>query len=138
VVRANDVTRDLLVMKFRTGDFNGSETAYAFDAERGTPGAVDDTVGNRREFLNDVQAFRDARDTFNRNRLTAAESELGQAISTDFDQFMKNDDQIVALYRTGSAAALVQAGDLLVGDQVTVFDNTGEPRSGRAASSDPI
>jgi methyl-accepting chemotaxis protein len=123
VVRANDITRDVLQMKFRTGDFNGSETAYAFDAERGTPGAVDDTVGNRREFLLDVQAFRDARDTFDRNALTAAESEQAQAISADFDEFMRNDDQIVSLYRAGSAAAMAQAGDLLVGDQITVFDD---------------
>ena len=41
-------------MKFHVGDFNGSETAYAFDAVRGTPGAADDTVGNRQEFLLDV------------------------------------------------------------------------------------
>src|SRR5258708_31784317 len=54
VVRANDVTRDLLQMKFHIADSNGSETAYSFDAVRGTPGATDDTVGNRKAFLTDV------------------------------------------------------------------------------------
>jgi methyl-accepting chemotaxis protein len=126
VVRANDVTRDTLRMTFHIGDFNGSETAYAFDAVRGTPGAVDDTVGNRHEFLIDVQAFRDARDALARDRMTADEIQLADAVSAGADQFIANDAQIVGLYRSGTPSAFVQAGDLLVGEQITVFDEMAE------------
>jgi methyl-accepting chemotaxis protein len=123
VVQANDVTRDLLQMKFDTADFNGSETAYALDVARGAPGATDDTVGNRKAFLTDVQTFRDAQTAFGRHRLSSQEGALLDAFRADVDKFMANDAEIIALYRSGSAADAARAGEILVGDQVAVFDD---------------
>src|SRR4051812_27759564 len=125
VQRAADVIRDGLELKFRIADVNGSEVGYAFEAARGTPGATDDAVGERQAFLTDAQAYRDAREALLRNRLTAAEADTVQQLSATFDRFMSNDERIVSLFRSGTSPAATEAGDLLVGEQVTVFDDMG-------------
>jgi methyl-accepting chemotaxis protein len=122
IVRAGVVTRDVLEMKFDAADFNGSETAYALDVVRGTPGATDDTVGNRQQFLLDAQVFRTAHDEFLTRELDSTDSALDDALFNGFEQFMANDEQIIALFRSGTPADIDAAGDLLVGAQIEVFD----------------
>jgi methyl-accepting chemotaxis protein len=49
-------TRLAMQVKFRAADFNGWQTAYAFDALRGIPGAQD-SGDNRKAFLASTAAF---------------------------------------------------------------------------------
>jgi hypothetical protein len=56
LARDGEVRRDALVAKFRTADFAGWQTG---DTLRGVPGATEDTVGQRKEFLASTGAFRD-------------------------------------------------------------------------------
>ena len=122
IVTANDVTRDLLQMKFEAADFNGSETAYVFDAVRGTPGATDDGVGNRKQFLDDVQAFQDTHARFESHPLDATDIALEEKFHDGVAEFLANDATIIALLRSGSSTDVAAASDLLVGDQIAVFD----------------
>ena len=45
-------------MTYRAADFNGWQTAYAFDAVLKTEDALDDQKGSRKEFLDSVALFR--------------------------------------------------------------------------------
>ena len=55
---SNSLTRDALQVKFRSADFNGWQTAYAFDIFRGAPGATLDTGDSRKAFLDSASLFR--------------------------------------------------------------------------------
>src|SRR5262245_21368188 len=59
IVRATDVRRDLFQMKVSAAAANSSQVAYALAASRGEAGATNDDVGHRKQFLADIQAFRD-------------------------------------------------------------------------------
>src|SRR2546429_2057863 len=45
-------------VKFRSADFNGWQTAYAFDIIRGAQGATADTAPSRAAFLGSMASFR--------------------------------------------------------------------------------
>src|ERR1039458_9899009 len=45
------LTRDVMQVKFRSADFNGWQTAYAFDIIRGLKGASGDHAASRGAFL---------------------------------------------------------------------------------------
>ncbi|MEO6205936.1 MAG: methyl-accepting chemotaxis protein, partial [Mycobacteriales bacterium] len=110
-----------LQVKFRAADFNGWQTAYAFDAVRKAKGALDDTSGNRKEFLDSTAAFRTelaALDTYAELKGSRADTEI---ISRGFEQFMALDARIVALYRSGRPAEVDTATGLVLGDELTLF-----------------
>ncbi len=111
-----------LQVKFRAADFNGWQTAYAFDAVRKARGALDDTGGTRKEFLDSTAAFRTelaALDTHAELKASRADTEL---ISRSFEQFMTLDARIVALYRGGRPAETATATGLVLGEELTLFD----------------
>src|SRR5690242_12215871 len=55
---AADLQHDALTAKFRTADFNGWQSGYAFDIQRGVKNADQDTVGQRKSFLESTAAFK--------------------------------------------------------------------------------
>src|SRR5689334_12150980 len=55
---AQQLTRVAMQAKFRAADFNGWQTAYAFDAVRLGPRAVADGASSRKAFLGSAAAFR--------------------------------------------------------------------------------
>src|ERR1700742_2284631 len=85
---AGDLRRDALIAKFRTADFNGWQTGYAFDIVRGVAGASEDTVGQRASFLTSTAAFRTDLATLRRFSLTGAEQAALAAAAQSFEQFM--------------------------------------------------
>ena len=54
--------------RFRTADFAGWQTGYAFDVARGVPDAASDGVGQRKEFLASTAAFAADLDAARRGR----------------------------------------------------------------------
>ncbi|MEU4695215.1 methyl-accepting chemotaxis protein [Actinoplanes sp. NPDC023714] len=144
--RARDATRDLgtaeatssaaLVAKFRTADFNGWQTGYAFDTIRGVDGATDDTVGQRASFLASAAAFETDLDTLRSLGLTDPESALVSAIEESFEQFMAVDERIVAGYRAGTRAGERAANALVAGEALTLMAAIIESVDGLVASTD--
>jgi len=106
-------------------DFNGWQTAYAFDVKRQGPPAAADGAPSRKAFLASIERTR--RD------LAAVHTALGavpqidgaslDAASTGLDRFMTLDEQIVASYRAKDAAAHDKADKLVLNDEITIFNN---------------
>ena len=106
-------------MKFEAADFNGSETAYAFDVVRGAPGATDDTVGNRQQFLDDVQTFQAAA-----RRVPTAISWTPPTLALEQSSSTASNSSWPTTTRSSPSSGPVlpptstAAGDLLVGPQI--------------------
>ena len=109
-------------VKFRSADFNGWQTAYAFDMVRGVPGAAEDTAEGRSAFLASAQMFRNELDSVRAAGLTPEEDTLVATINTNFDSFMALDQNIVADYRSGSATRIARANVLVAVDEIKIFN----------------
>jgi len=134
VVADGEIARQVLQLKFRAADFNGWQTAYALDAVRGLPGATDDSVGNRKEFLASAAAYRQELKALLLLQLTAGEREDARVLGAGFDQFMAVDGKIVASYRTGTTAGIDQATALVLGDELVSFKAIADATDRLAAS----
>ncbi|MFI7542355.1 methyl-accepting chemotaxis protein [Actinoplanes sp. NPDC049599] len=109
-------------VKFRSADFNGWQTAYAFDIVRGVPGAAADTADARSAFLTSAAAFRRELEALRGGRLTAAERRHIDSITARFDDFMALDRTIAEDYRGGTAAGLGRANTLVAVDEIKIFN----------------
>ncbi|MFI1996200.1 methyl-accepting chemotaxis protein [Actinoplanes sp. NPDC020271] len=111
--------------KFRAADFNGWQTAYAFDVHRGVAGAAQDTGASRASFLASIASFwtivtdaaADATDATERDELTR--------ITRLADEFLSVDTQIAQLYGKGTTAAVKQADALVIGREIDIFQQIG-------------
>jgi methyl-accepting chemotaxis protein len=115
------LTREAGQLKFRAADFNGWQTAYAFDIIRGLKGAADDNADSRKAFLASAGSFRRELDTLRREHLGSAEAAGLAAAATAFDQFMQTDVSVVAAYRLGTETSIKQANDLVLGREIELF-----------------
>jgi methyl-accepting chemotaxis protein len=126
--------------KFRTADFAGWQTGYAFDTLRGVPGATSDDVGQRAAFLDSTTAFVADLDRLSALPLSPAEREHIATTRAAFTAYMAVDDQIIAGFRAGTRTAVVAAGDLASGaalDQFAIMaDNVSALVDSVRASSD--
>jgi methyl-accepting chemotaxis protein len=109
-------------VKFRSADFNGWQTAYAFDVSRGVAGAADDTAEARSAFLASSAAFRKELAAVGNGDLTADERGHLATILRNFDQFMALDGTIVSAYRSGAAAQVAHADELVAVDEIKIFN----------------
>ncbi len=115
------LTREALQLKFRAADFNGWQTAYAFDIIRGLKGAADDNADSRKAFLASAASYSNELATLRAEHLSTTESEALAAASSAFDQFMATDVDVVRDYRTGTPAAIRAANDLVLGREIELF-----------------
>ncbi|GIE85370.1 PAS domain-containing sensor histidine kinase [Actinoplanes regularis] len=113
---------DAMVAKFRTADFNGWQTAYAFDTIRGVPEATDDTVGTRAKFLASTAAFQQDLTRLASHQLTSTERQQVTTAENAFTRFMEVDARIVSGYRTGTSASIAASNDLVSGEALYWFD----------------
>ena len=109
-------------VKFRSADFNGWQTAYAFDIVRGVAGAADDSAEARSAFLASAAAFRTELQALRGGRLTPAENGYVAGIVQHFDEFMALDQTIVQEYRSGGATRRAQASRLVAGEEIKIFN----------------
>jgi methyl-accepting chemotaxis protein len=121
IIRSTDLRRDVRQMKYFAAVANGSQTAYAHDAAGGDATALDNSADNRKQFLDAVEGFRETHDEFAADRLTATESDLAVGFHADFELFMKNEAEIISLYRSGNAADADKATELVFGVEVPLF-----------------
>jgi methyl-accepting chemotaxis protein len=116
-------TRLAMQVKFRAADFNGWQTAYAFDALRAVPDAGTGTGSSRSSFLASAAAFRGELAALgSRGRLDAAERQEVAATLTAFNQFMSLDDEVAAGYRARTPSAVAAANKLVIGGEITLFN----------------
>jgi methyl-accepting chemotaxis protein len=112
---------DAMQAKFRTADFAGWQTGYAFDINRGVPDAMSDGVGQRASFLASTSAFDEDLDRLAKDGLTPEEARLLDEVRTQFAQFKTIDAQIIAGYRSGGSAARGHSNELASGASLEVF-----------------
>ncbi|HEX5204449.1 methyl-accepting chemotaxis protein [Paractinoplanes rhizophilus] len=115
---ATELQRSAMMAKFRTADFAGWQTGYAFDRLRGVEGATEDTVGQRKAFLDSTAAFRGDLAHLSDLPLTAAQRDAVTTVTGDFEKFMAVDQRIVAGYRDGTPAGAQRANDLASGESL--------------------
>jgi methyl-accepting chemotaxis protein len=118
---AQVTTRLAMQVKFRSADFNGWQTAYAFDVLRGVPGATDDTTGSRRDFLASAARFDAELTALSARELSADEKATLASVRDLFRQFMELDKQVVAGYAAG-AAGRETANRLVAVDEIEIFN----------------
>ena len=118
---ALSLTHDAMQAKFRTADFAGWQTGYAFETLRGVPGAAEDGVGQRKEFLRSTGEFRKDLDRVAGYELTASEKASLDAAKTAFEKFMSTDATIDAGYRKGTPASIAASNSLASGRSLELF-----------------
>ncbi|WP_158647634.1 methyl-accepting chemotaxis protein [Actinoplanes sp. ATCC 53533] len=115
-------TRLAMQVKFRSADFNGWQTAYAFDVARGIPDAATDASASRASFLASAQAFRAETAALGRGRLTDAQQLKLKDATTQFDRFMTLDQQIADDYRRREPARITAAHEIVAGEEIAIFN----------------
>lgn len=107
--------------KFRTADVAGWQTGYVFDFSRGVPGALDDTVGQRKEFVGSAAALRTGYAAIAGADLTGDERRTLERAEAAFERFMTIDAAMIRGYREGTAASRAGSDALASGDSLTAF-----------------
>ncbi|WP_127508075.1 methyl-accepting chemotaxis protein [Actinoplanes solisilvae] len=108
-------------VKFRSADFNGWQTAYAFDVTRGVPDAAADSAESRAAFLAAAEAFRTELNALSQARLTAQDRATVSSATAMFDEFMTMDAKIIANFRTGDPVLVTAAERLVAVDEIAIF-----------------
>jgi methyl-accepting chemotaxis protein len=116
-------TAAALQLKFLAADLNGRQTAYVFEAAR--PGAgtgVVDSSGARRSFLAAAAALRTRlAQVRGAHELDGYQPDVAD-LSRSFGRFMALDDRTVALLRAGTSSASGRATAIVLGPELTVFE----------------
>ncbi|MGI4895863.1 MAG: methyl-accepting chemotaxis protein [Janthinobacterium lividum] len=120
VGRSIVLTHDAMQAKFRTADFAGWQTGYAFDTVRGVPGAAEDG-DQRKAFLASTAAFEEDLQRLSTAALERRERDLLADAQTNFDAFMSMDEKIHAGYLQGSPESIAAANDLASGQSLQLF-----------------
>jgi diguanylate cyclase (GGDEF)-like protein len=115
-----------LELKFRSADFNGWQTAYAFDILRGAPGAKDESGRSRRIFLRSTAEFRAQLERVAVMSLSPRERGNLHTARALFDSFMDNDIKIIDAYRSSDPARVEQANHWIMGVEIELFELIAE------------
>ena len=111
-------------VQYDFADFNGWQTAYAFDVAHQGAAAASDTAPSRKAFLETVARTR--HDLATLRQLSASRPATDQAaltgVADGLDKFVRLDDQVVALYRRPDLASRKQADALVMGEEITIFN----------------
>ncbi|BCY08419.1 methyl-accepting chemotaxis protein [Actinoplanes sp. L3-i22] len=107
--------------KYSAADFNGWQTAYAFDAHRGVADAATDTGASRASFLESIKTFQTTVTAASEAANTATERDELAQIATLADDFLTVDTQIAGLYGRATTAAIKQADGLVIGKEIQIF-----------------
>ena len=129
-------TRLAMQVKFRSADFNGWQTAYAFDITRGLKDATGDSAPSRASFLASAEAFRAELISLQASHLSPSESAKADLALSLFDRFMTTDQQVIAGFRTGGTASVALAQKLVAVDEIAIFDEVAAAVDQLVASID--
>ena len=129
------LAQQALQTKYLAADWNGWQTAYAFEANLDVT-SLDATTGSRASFTAAAAALKSAlADLASADGLTAPEQAQVSTASQGFTRFMALDDKIMAGYRTAGGQGVRPANQLVLVDEIT---NYQEVASGMTALSDGL
>lgn len=118
---SNRLTYLALETKFLAADFNGWQTAYAFDVIRGVPGATEDEAFSRRHFLESSASFDLEVNQIKGYLKTESELERWNRVHNNFQHYMEIDQEVIAAYRTGEEQEIQRANELVLGREIDLF-----------------
>jgi methyl-accepting chemotaxis protein len=109
--------------QFDFADFNGWQTAYAFDVARQGAAATSDTAPGRKAFLDAVTRTRANLTALTRlaDAQPAAQRDRLDAVGAGLDSFMAVDEEIIGLYRRGDARSVDAGDELVLGKEIELF-----------------
>ncbi|HEX8497154.1 MAG TPA: methyl-accepting chemotaxis protein [Actinomycetales bacterium] len=122
-----DLVRQALQVKYQAADWNGWQTAYAFDALRGVPDAAADTGESRTAFLASGKQLSEGL-----TALAAApglqddERRLLEAAQDAVADFTAADADVAAGYRAGTSAGRAAANELVIGVEIENYTRAAE------------
>jgi methyl-accepting chemotaxis protein len=131
--RAQQFVATVKDAKYSAADFNGWQTAYAFDAVRGVPGAAEDTGASRAEFLAAVETFRRHTGSAVGQAPTDAAHDDLEHVNGLLDDFLAVDDEVARLYTANDDDA---ASALVLGRAIELFKEIGDLLDRAAATAD--
>ena len=112
-------------VKYAAADLNGWQTAYAFDAVREVAGAAQDDTGSRKAYLAAAARFEKALAVLaQRSTVAKTDDDIAQ-VADLYNQFNAADQQIIAGYRSGDAAAVEAATTLVLGQEIKLYNAMG-------------
>jgi methyl-accepting chemotaxis protein len=110
---------DAMQIKFRSADFSGWQTAYAFDIARGVAGATSDNAASRKAFLASAASFNRELTNVSHYDLDVPQRTALNGARAQFNAFMATDKLVISLYRAGNQTA---ADNLVLGKEITLFN----------------
>lgn len=128
------LTHHAMELKFLAADFNGWQTAYAFDVVRNTPGAVEDDSKIRAAFLKSATHFRDKLGDMPRGLLARNEVAHLDKAKSAFEDFMRVDERVISAYRQGGTENEQAASQLVLDLEIDTFQEISNVISDLAAS----
>jgi methyl-accepting chemotaxis protein len=106
---------------YLAADWNGWQTAYAFDANL-DPASLDAPAGSRASFVTAAEKLRTSLGKLGQaSGMNTLEQQQVSASTTAFTEFMDIDERILEAYRSGSAAGVKAANRLVLVDEITVY-----------------
>jgi len=120
---SSDKALAALTMKYQAADWNGWQTAYAFDFDRGVKNAADDNGDSRKAYLASEQALVDQIAALSENADMTPEqlATLAEA-KKSVDAFIAVDRQIVADYKSGTADGKARADDAIITTEIENYN----------------
>ena len=122
--RSGDISFDAGQLQYQAADYNGWQTAYAFDVIRGVKGAAEDTADSRKAFLaSGMKIDEDIARLEANTDLTAEEQALVAKAKTALASFKEVDAQVDALYKQGTPEAWAKANDLVLTTEIKNYND---------------
>ncbi|OHX12415.1 hypothetical protein BI347_02070 [Chromobacterium sphagni] len=128
------IAQAAMAVKFDAADLNGWQTGYAFDIIRHVDGAAGNDAVSRAEFLRSASNFRRDIHVLRTMPLAGDQRNLLDSVQQDFDSFMALDAQIIAMYRSGAPAARDKASNLVMGEEIQIFNHISQNTNALAVS----
>jgi methyl-accepting chemotaxis protein len=123
VARSADIASDAASLQYQAADYNGWQTAYAFDAIRGIKNAADDNGDSRKAFLGSQKLLEQKLATLQANPdLTDAESADVKAAADAIAAFKKADADVQTGYQSGTPAGIAKSNDLVIGAEIQNYN----------------
>ena len=127
-VTLSDIRSAAQTTQYDFADFNGWQTAYAFDVTLQGRRAAQDDASSRKAFR--ASAERTQSDLATLQRLSSNLADTDQqtitAAAQGFERFMEIDKQVIALYRQSDPAAKAKADKLVLEDEIKIFSDASE------------
>ncbi|WP_052941628.1 GGDEF domain-containing protein [Chromobacterium subtsugae] len=128
------IAQAAMEVKFDAADLNGWQTGYAFDIIRHIDGATRNDAVSRAEFLRSAGNFRRDIQALRAMPLAADQRNLLDEVQQDFDSFMALDARIIAMYRGGAPATRDKASNLVMGEEIQIFNHISQNTNALAVS----